>query len=75
MTVLLKSKEEEDAVGCLVLGTESKKVLILSPSAAKIIIQVELPSVPVFICATGLYDVDYRIVVACRNGNIYTIKV
>lgn len=75
MTVLLKSKEEEDAVGCLVLGTESQKVLILSPSAAQIMTHVELPSVPVFICATGLYDVDYRIVIACRNGKVYTIKV
>ena len=23
---------------------------------------------------TGLYDVEYRIVVACRDGNVYTIK-
>ena len=36
--------------------------------------KVQLPSPPVFIVATGLYDVDYRIVIACRNGNIYTIK-
>jgi hypothetical protein len=23
----------------------------------------------------GMLDVEYRIVVACRNGNVYTIKV
>lgn len=28
--------------------------------------KVQLPSIPVFIVATGLYDVDYRIVIACR---------
>jgi hypothetical protein len=40
-----------------------------------LIIQCELPAVPVITKSTGLYDVDYRIVVACRDGNIYTIKV
>lgn len=33
-----------------------------------------LPSVPVFLSVTGLYDVEYRIIVACRNGQIYTLK-
>ena len=33
-----------------------------------------LPSVPVFLSVTGMYDVEYRIVVACRNGCIYTLK-
>ena len=30
--------------------------------------KVQLPSIPAFIVATGLYDVDYRIVVACRSS-------
>ena len=33
-----------------------------------------LPSVPVFLSVTGMYDVEYRIVVACRNGCIYTLR-
>jgi Bardet-Biedl syndrome 1 protein len=33
-----------------------------------------LPSVPVFIAAAGLFDVEYRIVVACRDGRIYVLK-
>ena len=33
-----------------------------------------LPSVPVFLSVSGLYDVEYRIIVACRNGHIYTLK-
>ena len=37
--------------------------------------QVSIPSTAAFIETTGLYDVNYRIVIACRNGRIYTIKV
>ena len=33
-----------------------------------------LPSVPVFLSVTGLYDVEYQISVACRDACIYTIK-
>jgi Bardet-Biedl syndrome 1 protein len=29
---------------------------------------------PPLLPPTGLYDVDVRIVVACRDGNVYTIK-
>jgi Bardet-Biedl syndrome 1 protein len=28
----------------------------------------------VFVASTGLLDVDYRIVVACRDGRVYTVK-
>ena len=34
----------------------------------------ELPSVPVFLSVTGLYDVEFRIVVSCRNGGVYNLK-
>jgi len=33
-----------------------------------------LPSVPVFLSVTGLYDVEYQISVACRDACVYTIK-
>jgi Bardet-Biedl syndrome 1 protein len=33
-----------------------------------------LPSVPVFMSVSGLFDVEFRIVVSCRDGNIYTLK-
>ena len=37
-------------------------------------LQMELPSVPVFLSVNGLYDVEYRIVTSCRNGCVYTLK-
>uniref|UniRef100_A0A7S1IQI7 Bardet-Biedl syndrome 1 N-terminal domain-containing protein n=1 Tax=Eutreptiella gymnastica TaxID=73025 RepID=A0A7S1IQI7_9EUGL len=74
MAVLKKDKEEHGAIGCLVIGTENCRILILDPTGSSIMKKVSLPSIPAFIVATGLYDVDYRIVVACRNGNIYTVR-
>lgn len=74
MTVLRKDKDDFEAIGCLVLGTESKKVLVLDPSASTILKETTLNSVPVFLVTHGAYDLDYRVVIACRNGSIYTIK-
>ena len=37
-------------------------------------LQMDLPAVPVFVSASGLFDVEFRIVVACRNGGIYNLK-
>ena len=33
-----------------------------------------LPAPPVFLSVTGLYDVEYRIVVACRTGQLCVLK-
>jgi Bardet-Biedl syndrome 1 protein len=34
----------------------------------------ECPHVPVFLNAGGLFDVEFRIIAACRDGCIYTFK-
>ena len=73
LAVLKKDKEDDTGVGYLIIGTENNRVLILD-SQFQILRKVQLPAPPVFICTTGLYDVDYRIVIACRNGSISTIK-
>lgn len=74
METLKKNMDEDDAISSLVIGTESKQILILDPPGSAILTRCSLQGVPVFIAVSGLYDVDYRIVVACRNGNVYTIK-
>lgn len=33
-----------------------------------------VPSVPVFIFAAGQYEVDYKIIIACRDSNIYIMR-
>ena len=56
------------------LGTESCSVYILDPEAFTIMDSLSLPAPPVFLSVTGLYDVEYRIVVACRNGALCALK-
>ena len=71
----------------------------MDPSGTSVLKKMQLPSAPVFIATTGLYEVklqeihrvllfflinfklnpqllkvEYRIVVSCRDGNIYSIK-
>jgi Bardet-Biedl syndrome 1 protein len=74
MNVIMKDRDERGGVGCLVVGTESSKVLVLDKSGANVLKKVSMPSVPVHLLVSGLVDVEYRVIVACRNGNIHIIK-
>lgn len=42
MTTLKKNLADEDAVSCLVLGTESKELLVLDPKAFTILAKVSV---------------------------------
>ncbi|CAH8873839.1 unnamed protein product [Trichobilharzia szidati] len=59
---------------CLIVGTESSFIYIYDCVSHNILTQNSLPSVPVHINAVGSYDIDYHILVTCRNGIIYSIK-
>ncbi|KAK1335590.1 hypothetical protein QTO34_003382 [Cnephaeus nilssonii] len=74
MTTLKKNLADEDAVSCLVLGTENKELLVLDPEAFTILATMNLPSVPVFLEVSGQFDVEFRLAAACRNGNIYILR-
>jgi Bardet-Biedl syndrome 1 protein len=74
MQSLKKSHSEDDAVSCLVVASENGDVYVLDPEAFTVLKQFLLPSQPVFLSVTGLYDVDYNISAACRDNCIYTFK-
>ncbi len=75
MSKINKSLDEEKTVQFLILGTESRDILILESNGMAIKKKITgLKSVPCFIQATGQYDVDHRIYVACRDGKVYLIK-
>ena len=74
METLNKNMSGDRAISSLVVGTESCHILIMEPSGTSISKKFLLPSVPVFMAVSGTFDVEYRIVVSCRNGNIYQIK-
>ncbi|KAM9763930.1 BBSome complex member BBS1 isoform 1-T1 [Dama dama] len=74
MTTLKKNLADEDAVSCLVLGTESKELLVLDPKAFTILAKMSLPSVPVFLEVSGQFEVEFRLATACRNGSVYMLR-
>jgi len=74
METIKKNSDEEDAVSSLILGTEAKQILLLDPRGSSIIASVTLQGVPALMSVSGLFDVDWRIVVACRDGKVYTVK-
>ncbi|XP_067400215.1 Bardet-Biedl syndrome 1 protein isoform X2 [Emydura macquarii macquarii] len=74
MSTLKKNMADEDAVSCLVIGTENADVLILDPEAFTILAKMTLPRVPAFLDVMGQFDVEYRVTVACRDGNIYILR-
>jgi len=49
-------------------------VIMLEPSGTAIAKKWQLPSAPVHMAITGSKDIEYRIVCACRDGNVHTIK-
>ncbi|TFJ95711.1 thymidine phosphorylase [Platysternon megacephalum] len=60
MSTLKKNMADEDAVSCLVIGTESADMTLLS--------------VPAFLDVMGQFDVEYRVTVACLDGSIYILR-
>ncbi|AWP18219.1 putative Bardet-Biedl syndrome 1 protein [Scophthalmus maximus] len=71
---LKKSTADDDGVSCLVIGTESSDVYVLDPEAFVILSKMSLPAAPTMMDVTGQFDVEFRITVACRDGNIYVLR-
>ncbi|XP_075401443.1 BBSome complex member BBS1 isoform X2 [Tenrec ecaudatus] len=74
MATLKKNLADEDAVSCLVVGTESKEVLVLDPEAFTVLTKMSLPSIPAFLDISGQFDVEFLLAAACRDGNIYVLR-
>ena len=69
-------KRSDDAASpyCVYFGTESGQLYVLHSSGTAVRSVFQLPAAPAFVASTGVLEVDYRIVVACRDGKAYTIK-
>ena len=74
MTTLDQREMVGDAPKQLVLGTESKQVLLLTKEGNSVSVTTNLPGVPALLACTGHVAVEYRIYAACRNHKIYQIK-
>jgi len=74
MEKISTNSSEEISVSRLVIGTESRQLMIVETTDCSIALSCKLPDVPVCIAALGLMDNDYRILVASRSGRIFIIK-
>ena len=57
----------------LIVGTETRQVMVIDPSEKKILVKIALPEVPFIIGTTGGYEGDHKIFVADRCNSIYII--
>jgi Bardet-Biedl syndrome 1 protein len=62
------------AASCLVLGTESGKLLLLNSAGTAVAHTISLGSPPAFLACAGLADLHHRIAVATRDGRLHIIK-
>jgi len=76
MDTLNKDSEDFDSITLLVVGTESGQIFVLpqDPSNSSYLCKVQLPSVPVLLSISGLFDVEWRISVICRDGRMYSVR-
>jgi len=66
-----------NAVGqaeCLVVGTEEGEIYVLSPKNFAILEKFQVFSAPVCMSCQGVFDDEYRIMLACRDGFVYRVK-
>ncbi|KXZ45593.1 BBS1 protein [Gonium pectorale] len=74
MDTIKQAIDEPDAVSCLVIGTESGRVLILNPAGTAPVKNIWVGITPAMIAIQGELDVGYRITVAGRDGKLYHIR-
>ncbi|XP_074028565.1 Bardet-Biedl syndrome 1 isoform X1 [Leptinotarsa decemlineata] len=77
MTTLRKNSNDEHEVSCPVLATESGNIYILDPQAFTIVHQANTNTTkvtPFSMKSTGIFNVEFRIFVACREGHICVLR-
>ncbi|RZC38478.1 BBS1 and/or ACBP domain containing protein [Asbolus verrucosus] len=77
MSTLNRSSQDKHAVACPILGTEAGIIYVLDPQTYTILHQANVCNVkatPSIIKTTGMYDVEYRIVVACRENSVCILR-
>ncbi|KAJ9510374.1 hypothetical protein QJQ45_015847 [Haematococcus lacustris] len=66
--------DEPDAVSCLVVATESGRILILNPAGTAVAKNIWVGVTAAFLCVAGELEVDYRIAMAGRDGKLYLVR-
>ena len=74
LSTIKKSVNEDDAISAVVVGTENKQVMIIDSEAYTVLQTYDVPSVPSLLNVSGVFAVDFRLFVACRDGKVYMLR-
>uniref|UniRef100_A0A915Q5H8 Kinesin motor domain-containing protein n=1 Tax=Setaria digitata TaxID=48799 RepID=A0A915Q5H8_9BILA len=74
MTTMKRSAADIAAIDCIICATEYGHIYCIDTQAFTILEKCEIPGVPVFLYAAGLFEVDYRIFVSTRDAEVFSIK-
>ena len=74
MTTIHKSQSNDGSVSQLIVATESGSILILDPASSAVSKAFQVAGVPSIMAVDGQLDIDYRVMIACRDGHVYSIK-
>ncbi|XP_055601592.1 Bardet-Biedl syndrome 1 protein homolog [Uranotaenia lowii] len=77
MTSIKKTTNETKSASCLILAAESGDVMILDTQAFVLLHQARVCSfqgTPSIISASGQYDIDFRVVIATREGSLCLLR-
>ncbi|XP_063701971.1 LOW QUALITY PROTEIN: Bardet-Biedl syndrome 1 protein, partial [Culicoides brevitarsis] len=77
MTTLPKNSTEPKATMCLAVAAESGDIFILDSTAFTVLQQAKVCAfqlTPVLVSASGLFDVDYNMVISTREGPICILR-
>lgn len=76
MDVLKKDSEDHDAITLLIVGTEAGQLLVLpqDPLNSNVLCKIQLPSPPTLLAVSGVFDVEWRVSITCRDGKMYSVK-
>ncbi|ETN65941.1 BBS1 [Anopheles darlingi] len=77
MTTIKKASSDVKAASCLILATECGELLLLDTQAFGVLAQAKcgpFRGTPSLLSASGQYDVDYRVVIATREGSLYLLR-
>ncbi|BES90328.1 bardet-Biedl syndrome 1 [Nesidiocoris tenuis] len=75
MATLNKYAGSEQDVSVIILATECSQLFVMDPETFTLINEFKLPDVCCNLCASGIYLVEYCIVLAMRNGALHSLKM
>eukprot|EP00049_Salpingoeca_infusionum_P025369 m.18885 g.18885 ORF g.18885 m.18885 type:complete len:590 (+) comp7955_c0_seq2:93-1862(+) len=70
----LAHKSQGDGPQCPIICTEDGQIFVLHPSDFSALFNISVNSAITCACASGVYEMDYRITVVTRDKLVYTVK-